>query len=67
MANELDELMDKDPLEMTSDDLAAIVAYHRRQRLRVTSGEKPADDAKPKVDLKMLGLIPQGAPIKRRV
>lgn len=72
MANELDELMDKDPLSLTTDDLAGIVAYHRRQRLVISKGEKltsSGEAAKPAIDLAALGLIKPltEANLKRRV
>lgn len=34
MATEIDMLMDLDPLEMTSKDIDAIIAYHRNNRAR---------------------------------
>lgn len=70
MANELDELMDKDPLEMTQDDISAIVAYHRRQRLRLSeAGAKAEAVGRTSIDLKALGLIktPEASGFKRRI
>lgn len=45
---ELDELMSRDPLELSEQDIEKIVTYHRHQRARKASGEKPT---KPTVDL----------------
>lgn len=70
MANELDDLMNKDPLELTQEDLASIVAYHRRQRLVISRGEKlsAADKSKQTIDLAALGLLKPADPnFKRRV
>ena len=50
--NDLDELMDRDPLNLSAQDIDDIVAYHRRQRARRASGEKPEKNtAGPKIDL----------------
>lgn len=46
---ELDELMSRDPLELSEQDIEKIVTYHRHQRARKASGEKPT---KPTVDRK---------------
>lgn len=37
---DLDELMARDPLELSSQDIDAIIEYHRKQRARKASGEK---------------------------
>lgn len=67
MSNDLDELMSLDPLDMTKDNIDAIIQYHRNARARAqekakTGGKRGAKAlldtvAKPKVDLRALGLI----------
>ena len=40
--NTVDALMDRDPLSLTTDDIAAIIAYHRKARARqVEGGPRP--------------------------
>lgn len=51
MANELDELMSLDPLEMSSRDIDAIIAYHRKARANAEAGIKPVKESGPKVSL----------------
>lgn len=36
----LDELMSRDPLELTDQDLDKIIAYHRKQRAMAEAGVK---------------------------
>jgi hypothetical protein len=48
MANEIDTLMDLDPLELTSTNIDAIIAYHRKAR---GAGAKPKRDDGPKADI----------------
>lgn len=72
MANEIDLLMDLDPLEMTSANIDQIIAYHRQNRANAEAGIKPKKDSGPKVkiDLQALGLSAAKAPsaeIKRRI
>lgn len=68
--NDLDELMTKPVLELTTQDIDTIIAYHRRQRARKAAGEKVT---KPKIDLtSILGPVvaqakPTPAPFKRRI
>lgn len=71
---DLDELMDRDPLSLanTPGGIEKVIDYHRRQRARRASGEKPSrDTAGPKIDLSKIisGLKPKpaGPIIKRRV
>lgn len=70
MANELDELMTRDPLELSAQDIDGIIAYMRKQRANYESGVKPKKDKGPKADLSAViqALAPQAAPtvIKRR-
>ena len=37
---DLDELMSRDPLDLSSQDIDQIIQYHRNQRSRRASGEK---------------------------
>lgn len=69
LMSRIDEINAKSADELSSDDIDTIIAYHRRQRQRKASGEKPT---KPKVDLS--GIMkslkasgPQPEPIKRRI
>jgi hypothetical protein len=41
MSNDLDELMSRDPLDLSSTDIDRIIEYHRVQRGRRAAGEKP--------------------------
>ena len=53
MSNEIDELMDRDPLELSDRDLDGIIAYHRMRRAERAKGKsaKPTKESGPKVDL----------------
>lgn len=68
--NTIDELMDKDPLLLTEQDLDKIVAYERQQRARFDSGVKPKKAAATPGSVNLaekLGLAPKASPMKRRV
>ena len=39
--NDLDELMFRDPVDLTKQDIDRIIDYHRAQRARRASGERP--------------------------
>lgn len=71
MANELDELMDLDPLELSSrpGGIDAVIAYHRQRRADAEAGIKPKREQGPtkKIDLLALGLKKPSEPMKRRV
>lgn len=78
MANEIDELMSIDPLELTKDPeaLDKIIAYYRKKRADAESGIKPKREsgAKLKLDGLIAGMTKKVAPvpqvttgIKRRV
>lgn len=70
MANEIDELMDKDPLELSAQDLDAIIAYQRKQKANFDAGIKPTkggSDGPVKIDLVALGLAKAPEVIKRRI
>ena len=51
MANDLDELMSRDPMSLSAKDIDAIIAYHRNQRARKASGEKPVRTSSANVDI----------------
>lgn len=51
MSSDLDELMDRDPLDLSDSDLDKIIDFHRKQRSRRASGEKPAKPSAPTVDI----------------
>lgn len=38
----IDELMSRDPLELTKQDLDKIISYHRNMRAKAEKGEKVA-------------------------
>lgn len=65
--NELDILMSKDPLELSSQDIDAIIEYQRRARRDYESGVKPKKADTQKVDLQKLGFAPKVEAIKRRL
>lgn len=70
MPSEIDELMDKDPMQLSKQDLDAIIAYHRKAQANFVSGVKPKKEKGPSVDLsgvvQSLTNTPQAVPIKRR-
>lgn len=49
--SDLNDLMDKDPLELSSQDIDAIIAYHRNHRANLAAGIKTKKDTGPKVSL----------------
>ena len=51
MANEVDSLMDLDPLSLTASDIDAIIAYHRKNRANAAAGIKAKKETGPKKDL----------------
>lgn len=64
MANELDELMNLDPLDLSAQDIDKIIESHRRARQNYEAGVKPKKEASPKKDLSalMAKLAPTPAP-----
>lgn len=69
---DLDELMSRDPTQLSKTDIDHVIAYHRKQRARRAAGEKPSKDtAGPKIDLSKIisGLKPKpvGPKITRRL
>lgn len=71
MTNEIDDLMDLDPLLLSDQNIDTIIAYQRKQRAMVESGVKPKRPTGPKVtlDLAKLGLakVLDAPTVKRRV
>lgn len=57
MANEIDELMDRDPMELSAQDIDKIIAWHRQQRATYIAGGKISKPEGQKIDLKSLGLV----------
>lgn len=60
--SELDELISRDPLQLSAMDIDKIIAYQRQQRAKREAGEgrkrKAADPDAPKIDLAAaLGLV----------
>ena len=71
MANEVDSLMDLDPLSLTAANIDDIIAYHRRNRANAAAGIKAKKETGPKIDISeiMAGLTPApkaAATIRRR-
>lgn len=74
MANELDELMDKDPLELSAEDLDKHIAFQRKQRGLFEAGVKPKKEKAGSVDIsgmmaELIGQAKESQPqetIKRR-
>lgn len=76
MSNDLDLLMSrmeeinaKAATELTPEDIDIIIEYHRRQRSRKASGEKPAKPASVDISsiMNKLTAKPAAEPIKRRI
>lgn len=67
MSNEIDELMRRDPLELSSQDIDAIILYQRKARLLADSGVKPKRGAQPTdIKLDQIGFASTAPKIKRR-
>lgn len=49
--NTIDDLMNIDPMDLTKDDIDAIIAYHRQNRQLLAEGVKPKKDKGPSVSL----------------
>lgn len=68
--NELDRLMSLDPLELSSQDIDAIILYQRKARLMSESGVKPKKgQSSEKIDLATLfaGQVTKAAVKRRKV
>lgn len=73
MSNDLDLLMDADPLGLSDQDIDKIIAYHRQQRANREAGgaKRASKDTGPKLDIAALlgGMVkaePKAAPLTRR-
>ncbi len=68
MINDLDELMSRDPLSLSTQDIDQIIEYHRRQRARRASGEKAPKPTAVDISSVMKSLKPKApvTEIKRR-
>lgn len=73
MPNEIDDLMDLDPLELTSTPgaLEQIITYHRKARANAASGGKAKKEKGPSIDISevmagLVGSVPSAAPKIRR-
>jgi hypothetical protein len=66
MPNEIDALMSLDPLELSAQDLDAIIAYQRKQRLAFESGVKPKKSSVSAPSLAEILPEIKPAPLKRR-
>lgn len=66
--NDINTLMDMDPLSLKNEDIETIIAYHRAQRGAFDQGQQPKKKAEPQVDLSsvMKALAPAAPPMKRR-
>lgn len=66
--NDINLLMDKDPLDLANEDIETIIAYHRAQRGAFDQGQQPKKKAEPQVDLSsvMKALAPMAPPMQRR-
>jgi len=64
--NEIDTLMDLDPLELSSQDIDRIIEYQRKARANFEAGVKPKKGEAVKIDLVKLGLVKAPEPFKRR-
>lgn len=69
MTNELDKLMDLDPLELSSQAIDKLIDYQRKARANFEAGVKPKKGGGEtvKLDLVKMGLIKEPEPIKRRM
>lgn len=67
--NELDVLMNKDPLELSAQDIDGIIAYQRQRRADFEAGVKPKKETGPKADIAGLldRMVPKEPPLVRRV
>ena len=70
--SDLDELMSRDPLSLSSADIDSIITFHRAARAKRVAGEKPARTAKQGLDLTKITqkLVHDAAPpvkIDRRI
>ena len=66
--SELDELMSRDPLDLSSQDIDTIISLQRKARQNFEAGVKPKKETGPKQDLSELLKMsaPKTADIPRR-
>ena len=64
MANEIDTLMDLDPLELTAENIDGIIQHHRKNRANAAAGIKPKRESGPKLDISeaLKGMFSEAAP-----
>lgn len=57
MANEIQEVLEKDPLKLADKDIDVIINYMRKMRAQADAGIKPKkDDDGKKINLAAIGL-----------
>ena len=69
MSNEIDRLMDLDPLDLSAQDIDDIIKYQRKMKANFAAGVKaPKGEAPQKVDILSLlkDSIPQAPKVTRR-
>lgn len=66
---DLDRIMNEDPLNLTKEDLDALIAYHRKARanfeLGTKSKAKKETGPQQTINLESLGLVPKPPPMRR--
>lgn len=71
LMSRIDEINHKPPAECTPSDIADLIKYHRHNRARKASGQKPERPAGPTIDLAALLNLPVSKPsaplITRRI
>lgn len=71
MSNEIDLLMDMDPLELSAQNIDAIIAYQRKAKANFDAGIKPKKGGEDKISasdlLNKLGMVPKAPVIRRRI
>lgn len=67
MTDELNYLMDLDPLSLSAQDIDKIVEYHRKARANYELGVKPKKEKGQtvKLDLVQLGIKKEQPPLRR--
>lgn len=60
--SELDELMSRDPLDLSAQDIDAIIAYQRQQRARREAGGKTKKDLKDGAGIDLVALVTKTSP-----
>lgn len=67
MSNEINDLMDLDPLSLTPDNIDSIIAYYRKSRAQFESGSRVKKESGPKLSLDGIldNLIPKTSPAQK--